>query len=155
MIQFNGMPTDSVRALQQGGLDAHGQQAESAISDGEGNPCRHCLEMIEKDAPFLVLAWRPFSGINPYTETGPIFLHSIACEAYDNDTESLPPVLADSADFIVRGYDVDERIVYGTGGVVPREEIVRRAEKLFENKRVCFIHVRSSSNNCWQARIDN
>lgn len=154
MIRFNGLPTDPVRAVQQGGADVHGQLADTAISDGEGNPCRHCLQMIEKGVPFLIVAWRPFVGINPYSETGPVFLHSTECEAFYADTDSLPPVLEDSSDYIVRGYDVNERIVYGTGGVVLKGHIVKRARQLFEDERVSFIHVRSSSNNCWQARID-
>lgn len=155
MIRFKGLPTKPVRALQQGGLDVQGQSAEPAISDGEGNPCRHCLQMIEKGVPFLIVAWRPFASINPYTETGPIFLHAAACEAFDSDTEALPQVLEDSPDFIMRGYDENERIVYGTGGIVRRESIVQNARELFGDKRVSFVHVRSSSNNCWQARIDN
>ncbi|MEE9321168.1 MAG: DUF1203 domain-containing protein [Granulosicoccus sp.] len=155
MIRFKGMPTESVRMLQQGGVDVQGQVAEHAISDGEGNPCRHCLQMIEKKAPFLIVAWRPFAGINPYTETGPIFLHSTACKAFDSDSDALPQVLEGSPDFIMRGYDVNERIVYGTGGVVLREHIVQQAIALFANEQVCFVHVRSSSNNCWQARIDS
>ena len=151
---FLGLSTDHVRTLQAGGLDANGQKPERAISDGEGVPCRHCLTMIQKDDPYLILANRPFVSINPYAEVGPIFLHANNCSAYSGPNDVLPPVLNDSPDFIVRGYSADERIVYGTGGVVARETIVQRASELLDDPSVRFVHVRSARNNCWQARIE-
>jgi hypothetical protein len=56
------------------------------------------------DEPLLVLAYRPFPELQPYAETGPIFLHKNPCARYAAE-EVLPPVLASSRDFIVRGYN--------------------------------------------------
>ena len=149
-MRFHGLPTAAVRLLQGGAPDSNGQAPERAVSDGEGNPCRHCLRMIERDAPMLVLAHRPFEAVNPYAEVGPIFLHAEPCEAYAGD-DPLPPVL-ESPRYIARGYGADERIVYGTGGVVERDELRARAEALLADERVRFVDVRSAANNCWQAR---
>jgi hypothetical protein len=65
----------------------------------------------------------------------------------------VPEILA-SSDYIVRGYGADERIVYGTGGVVETTAIPARAETLLAMPAVDFVHVRSSRNNCFQLRIE-
>ena len=65
----------------------------------------------------------------------------------------MPPCL-DSPAYLVRGYGADERIVYGTGEVAALTDLPARAEALLSDARVAFVHVRSASNNCWQARID-
>jgi Protein of unknown function (DUF1203) len=54
----------------------------------------------------------------------------------------------------VRGYGADDRIVYGTGGVVATEAIAARAGELFADAQVAYLHVRSARNNCYQCRID-
>ncbi len=73
MLQFIAMPTEIARALQSGSLDANGQLCETHVSDGAGNPCRHCLKEIPEGAAMLVLAYRPFDQLPPYAETGPVF----------------------------------------------------------------------------------
>ena len=62
--------------------------------------------------------------------------------------------MLNSSDYIVRGYGPDDRIVYGTGGVIPRDGIPARAADLLEDARVAYVHVRSARNNCFQVRID-
>ena len=99
----------------------------------------------------LVLAHRPFPAPQPYAEVGPIFLCADACEA--GGGEALPEMLA-SPDYIVRGYGADDRIVYGTGGVVATGAIPARAAALLADARVAYVHVRSARNNCYQLRID-
>ncbi|TIT59518.1 MAG: DUF1203 domain-containing protein, partial [Mesorhizobium sp.] len=48
----------------------------------------------------------------------------------------------------------DDRIVYGSGGVIPTDAIVARAETLFEREDIAYVHVRSARNNCYQCRIE-
>jgi hypothetical protein len=151
-IQFKALPTEAVRALQQGGADAYGNIPERRMSDGDGVPCRHCLKNVASGKPYLVLAYRPFPALQPYAETGPIFLHAEECERA-GEKEALPEML-ESSDYIVRGYGADDRIVYGTGGVTPTTGIADRAEALFERDDVAYIHVRSARNNCYQCRIE-
>ena len=150
-IQFSPIRTDIVRAYQAGGSDANGQVPERQISDGGGNPCRHCLKMIPAGAEMLVLAHRPFPVPQPYAELGPIFLCADPCEAGGGVD---PPEMLASTDYILRGYGADDRIVYGTGGVVATGAIPARAEELFADARVAYVHVRSARNNCFQCRID-
>lgn len=150
-MRYVAIPTDVVRAYQAGGLDANGQVPERVVSDGGGNPCRHCLKLIPEGAGMLVLAHRPFPAPQPYAEVGPIFLCADPCPA--GGGEALPEILV-SPDYIVRGYGPDDRIVYGTGGVVATGAIPARAAELLEAERVAYVHVRSARNNCYQLRID-
>ena len=151
MPKFFPIPTEIVRACQAGSVDSYGLLPERRVSDGGGNPCRHCLQMIPEGAGMLVLAHRPFGSLQPYAETGPIFLCADACEA--GGGEEVPEILA-SPDYIVRGYGPDERIVYGTGGVVPTGWIAARAEEVLAMPGVAFVHVRSARNNCFQVRVE-
>ncbi len=151
MIRFTPMLTKTVRAYQAGGPDANGQPPERHIAEGTGNPCRHCLRMIPEGNGLLILAHRPFPSPQPYAELGPIFLCADACEA--GGGEDMPEILA-SPEYIVRGYGADDRIVYGTGGVIATESIPARAKALLADPAIAYVHVRSARNNCYQVRID-
>lgn len=151
-IHFTPLPTKTARAYQAGGLDANGQRPERVVAQGNGNPCRHCLQMIPEGAGMLILAHRPFPTPQPYAEIGPIFLCADACKA-PTPGGALPAILA-SSDYIVRGYGADDRIVYGTGAVVPVGQISAEADARLADPRVAYVHVRSSRNNCYQLRID-
>ena len=148
---FTAMPAKEAEAFRAGAPDAYGLMPEKAVSPG-GMPCRHCLSQIEEGEAMLILAYRPFPSLQPYAETGPIFLHAQACKRYPQ-TAAIPPML-DSLDYIVRGYGADDRIVYGTGAVTATGEIVSRARHLLERADVAYVHVRSARNNCYQCRID-
>ena len=150
-MHFTPIPTDIVRAYQSGAPDANGQVPERQISDGDGNPCRHCLQNIPEGAAMLVLAHRPFPTPQPYAEVGPIFLCADPCEAGGGD--ALPEVL-DSPTYIVRGYGAEDRIVYGSGAVVATEALAEEAARRLQDPRIAYVHVRSARNNCYQVRID-
>ncbi|MEZ5754861.1 MAG: DUF1203 domain-containing protein [Paracoccaceae bacterium] len=66
---------------------------------------------------------------------------------------AVPEILA-SHDYIVRGYGADERIFYGTGGVVATADVPARAAEVLAMPGVAFVHVRSARNNCFQVRIE-
>lgn len=150
-LHFIPIPTETVRALQAGAADANGQSPERHVSDGGGNPCRHCLQMIPAGAGMLILAHRPFTRLQPYAESGPIFLCADPCAP--GGGPDLPAMLG-SPDYILRGYSAEERIVYGTGAVVPTARILAEAEARLADPRVAFLHIRSARNNCFQCRID-
>ncbi|RUS60076.1 DUF1203 domain-containing protein [Pseudorhodobacter sp. E13] len=150
-LRFTPIPTKTVRAYQAGGPDANGQTPERQIAQGGSNPCRHCLKMIPDGAEMLVLAHRPFASVQPYAELGPIFLCADACEP--GGGAEMPEILA-SPGYILRGYSAEERILYGTGGVVALADIPAVAAAKLSDPRVAFVHVGSASNNCYQLRVD-
>lgn len=155
-VRFVPIPTETVRRYRAGGPDANGQVPERHVAEGSGNPCRHCLGMIPAGAGMLVLSHRPFPAPQPYAEQGPIFLCADDCEAGGRAAgggAAVPAMLA-SPDYILRGYGHDDRIVYGTGGVVATAAIPARAAGLLADPGVAYVHVRSARNNCFQCRIE-
>lgn len=151
---FKALPTEEIRALQAGGPDAYGMPPERRVSDGDGVPCRHCLRNVAAGDAYLILAYRPFPALQPYAETGPIFLHAEPCERAA-ETEMMPELFGRTPEYIVRGYSADDRIVYGTGAVVPTLDIVTRADELLARPDVAYLHMRSAKNNCYQCRIEH
>lgn len=141
------------RGSREGAPDANGQPAERRVSDGDGVPCRHCLDDVAAGEPFLIAAYRPFPRPQPYAEIGPIFLHAEPCPRR-GETPDLPPVLAARERVLMRGYGADDRIVYGTGQVVPTAELPESAARLLGRGDVDYVHVRSASNNCYTCRIE-
>lgn len=149
-IRFAPLDPDFVSAIRSGGPDANGLPAEQAVSDGKGFPCRSCLDTVPKGAGVLVLAARPFPDLQPYAECGPIFLCSETCEPWGG--EGPPPILEESPDYLVKGYGHDDRIVYGTGLITPREEVEGYAAALLAREDIAFVDVRSARNNCFLTR---
>lgn len=150
-VQFVAMETALVRALQGGAPDANGMLPERHRAIGAGNPCRHCLGLIAEGAGMLILAHRPFPALQPYAECGPIFLCADTCA--QGGGVSLPAMLA-SPDYILRGYGADDRIVYGSGAVVPTKALIAEAEARFANPAIRYLHIRSARNNCFQCRVE-
>lgn len=152
MPKITALDTETVTAWRAGQPDANGQTAERAISDGAGTPCRHCLRDVPKGEEMLILAHRPFPAPQPYAETGPIFLCAGPCSRHTGD--GVPEVLTSSPDYLLKGYCEKDRIVYGTGAITPQAQLMARAQEIFKDPRVAYIHIRSARNNCYQARID-
>jgi hypothetical protein len=153
-LNYSGMPSDLAAGYRAGALDANGQLPERRISDGDGVPCRHCLENVAAGATYLVLAYRPFPAPQPYAELGPIFLHAEACPAYEPAAGLPEREQRGSSGRILRGYGADDRIVYGTGIVVANDGIEAAAAAILERPDVAYVHMRSATNNCFTLRID-
>lgn len=151
-IRYEAISTDIARSLQNGDPDAYGNLPERATAAGSRIPCRHCLKLIERGDEYLIVAHRPFGNLQPYSETGPIFLHADFCERAK--PSAVRPDMLNSPAYLVRGYDAGERIVYGTGQVVPTSELGSYARSLLADTSISFVHVRSAENNCFQCRIE-
>jgi len=140
-----------VAQIRAGGPDANGQPAERAISDGMGKPCRCCLRPVPAGAEMLILSARPFDTLHPYAEQGPIFFCADDCVPWEED--GLPPILESSPQYLLKAYDADERIIYGTGQITARADLETYAQTLFARDDVAYIDVRSATNNCFLTRI--
>ena len=152
-LRVTPIPTEHAQLYWSGGLDAHGLKPERHISEGTGVPCRHCLNTVSAGEPYLILAYCPFGELQPYAEVGPIFLHASPCDTYD-DNEAIPEIYLNGEARILRGYDRNDRIIYGTGKVVHPQDIAAYAEELLDDLTTAYVHVRSSMNNCLAFRID-
>ncbi len=152
-LKFVALATETARSLQAGSPDANGQAPERDISDGSAVPCRHCLSDVAAGEPFLILAHRPFRDAQPYAETGPIFPHAEPCQRHGEVAE-VPALFLNREQLLIRGYGFDDRIVYGTGQVIPSAEIAAVARDLLARPEVAYLHLRSAGNNCYQCRIE-
>ncbi len=150
-LRVSGVPSDQVAAVRAGGGDANGQPALRRRAEGVGNPCRHCLGLIAEGDEKLVLSYRPFPGLQPYAEVGPIFLHAADCDRYESD--SLPEWFRYLQPALVRGYSGDDWIVYETGAVVSGADLEHACRTILARDDVAYVHVRSKF-NCFQCRVD-
>ncbi|MEM7498359.1 MAG: DUF1203 domain-containing protein [Pseudomonadota bacterium] len=148
-FKFIPLPTNEVRAFQAGCRDANGLPPERQVSDGTVG-CRHCLRNIEEGADCLLVAYAPFSTLQPYAERGPLYICASACSP-DDPSAAIPEML-DSPRYLVRGYDADERIIYGTGSVCETTSLADRIGALLDEPGVAFVDIRSAANNCFQCR---
>ena len=152
-IRFVALPAEQAAALRAGEPDAYGRAPEQYVSPESGAPCRHCLREIEAGESLLTLAYRPFPKIQPFAETGPIFMHAEPCERYP-ETDRVPEMFLKRAQMLIRGYDRRHRIVYGTGQAVPTEEVVSAASELLARPEIAYVHLRSAQYNCYQCRVE-
>lgn len=150
-LRIEGIPTRECERIWRGGLDANGQPALTRIAEGAANPCRHCLGLIPAGEQKLVLAYRPFAALQPYAETGPIFLHAEPCARYASD--AVPGWFAFLDPAVVRGYGRDHWIRYETGAVVRGAEIEEACRRILADPDVAYVHVRSKF-GCFQCRVD-
>ncbi len=150
-FKVKGIATTEAQLLQTGGLDANQQPAQVHIADAGANPCRHCLGLIVEGDEMLILGYRPFDGVQPYAETGPIFLHKNSCEHYDSD--QLPDWFEFLDPAVIRGYTNKDWIVYETGAVVAGSELSATCHAILSDPAVAYIHIRSKF-NCFQCRVE-
>ena len=101
----------------------------------------------------LVLAHHPFPEMQPYAETGPIFLCGAECDRHP-DSEDLPGLFRDYDSILIRGYGENDRIRYGTGEVVSMAALPEALAARFAKPDVAYVHMRSSRNNCFQCRVE-
>ena len=55
---------------------------------------------------------------------------------------------------LVRGYGDDDRIKYGTGGIVRTRDLQSHCAALLADSSVSYLHLRSALNNCYQCRVE-
>ena len=150
-LRIEGIPHEHAARLWGGGLDWNGQAPLRRIAEGGANPCRHCLGLIAEGSPKLVFGYRPFEALQPYAETGPVFLHAEPCTRYEGDR--LPDWFAFLDPALVRGYGADDWIRYDSARVVRGAEITAACEAILSAPSVAYVHVRSKF-NCFQCRVD-
>ena len=150
-ITYHPYDPEWVKNIRNGGPDDYAMPAEKTISDGSGNPCRYCLDEVPKGAAMLICAARPFPDLQPYAETGPIFLCADDCTAYT--VAAMPPVLANRGQCLLKAYGTDNRIIYGTGQITQTADIDSYCKTLFSDSQVAYIDARSVLNNCFTVRI--
>lgn len=138
-LVVRGVRSEEVDRIRRGGADANGQAALTRMAEGQKK---------------LVVEYRPFDALHPYSGTGPIFLREFLrerpCERFESD--SLPAWLAFMDPAIIRGYGSDDWIRNDTGNVVPGPTLAAACRQILGDDTVAYVHIRSKFNG-FQCRV--
>jgi len=150
-IRVSGIDSALAERIRTTLRDDFGNELHVQITqDVRSNPCRHCLRLTNPGERLILFAHRPFTTTGPYAETGPIFIHADACEAY-GETSVFPADFQDRP-WTVRAYDGAGNIV--TGVVAQAGGAQAAIERQFEDPAVTFIHLRSPSWGCYDFQVE-
>ena len=112
-------------------------------------PCRHCLRWAQPGERVILFPYPAIPAGYPYSESGPIFVHSEACERY-KATGEFPADFRNGRVFRAynSGYDmIDAKPVNG-------DESEAVIEKLLGNPETAFVDARSADRGCYTFRIE-
>ena len=136
---------DAARRVVKAGAADH---AVITVDSHGSSPCRHCLRWAQPGERVILFPYTAIPSGQPYSETGPIFVHTDECKRY-SATDEYP------ADFrngrVFRAYDsnykiVDAKVVNGS-----EPEVV--IESLLQNPDTAFVDVRSVTYGCFTFRV--
>src|ERR1044071_1341068 len=111
-------------------------------------PCRHCLRWAQPGERVILFPYAAIPSGQPYSETGPIFVHADECQRY-SATNEYP------ADFrngrVFRAYDSSYNIIDAQVMNDREPEVV--IESLLQNSDTAFVDVRSVTRGCFTFRV--
>ena len=147
-FQIVPLPTeiaDAARRLANTGAADH---AVITVDSPESSPCRHCLQWAEPGERVVLFPYTAIPAGQPYSETGPIFVHADECQRYSTINEY-------PADFrngrVFRAYDSNYNII--DAQVVDGSEPEVVIESLFQNPETAFVDARSVTRGCFTFRV--
>ena len=142
------LPTEIAEAARRAANAGAADHALVTVDSPKSAPCRHCLRWAQPGERVILFPYAAIPSGQPYSETGPIFVHANDCQRY-SATNEYP------ADFrngrVFRAYDskyniIDAQIVNGS-----KPEVL--IERLFQNPDTAFVDVRSVTRGCFTFRI--
>jgi hypothetical protein len=127
------------------------ERSISEMVDAEnGYPCRRCLKDGHLGEEMLLVPYDPFLAVSPYSGPGPIFVHRKDCTRYQCDG-SVPEQQRRRL-LSVRAYNASHMMV--DFAVVEGNSLTERAESLFADAKVDYLHVHYAGPGCFAVRID-
>jgi hypothetical protein len=136
---------DAARRAVNAGAPDH---ALITVDEPGSAPCRHCLRWAQPGERVILFPYAAIPSGQPYSETGPIFVHANECQRY-SETNEYP------ADFrngrVVRAYDSTYNII--DAQVMNGSEPEAVIESLFQNPDTAFVDVRSVTRGCFTFRV--
>ena len=147
-FQIVPLPTEIADAARRAANAGAADHAVITVDSPESAPCRHCLRWAEPGERVVLFPYTAIPSGQPYSETGPIFVHADKCQRY-SATNEYP------ADFrngrVFRAYDSNYNII--DAQVVDGSEPEVVMENLFENPETVFVDARSMTRGCFTFRI--
>lgn len=142
MLQFTALPAPLVVNQD--------NSIRKIVDSPSGYPCRRCLEDGNLGEEMDLVSYDPFPAASPYTGPGPIFVHRKDCPRYQCDGSV--PDQQHRRLLSVRAYDVNHLMV--GFAVVEGKNLAERAESLFADAKVEYLHVHNAGPGCFAVRID-
>lgn len=128
--------------------DAAGRQVVE-WRDGERHQCRACLELSREDETVLLASLTPFESVQPYAETGPVFLHERAC-AFTQPENAWPSEFPRSP--VLRAYSAKDEIV--DAALVGDRRVEDAVGALLAREDVAYVHARNAAYGCYMFRVE-
>lgn len=142
------LPTEIADAARRAVNAGAADHALITVDESGSAPCRHCLQWAQPGERVILFPYAAIPSGQPYSETGPIFVHANECQRY-SATNEYP------ADFrngrVFRAYDSNYNII--DAQIVNGDEPEIAIESLFQNPDTAFVDARSVTRGCFTFRI--
>jgi hypothetical protein len=142
------LPTEIADAARRAVNAGAADHALITVDEPGSAPCRHCLRWAQPGERVILFPYAAITSGQPYSETGPIFVHANECQRY-SATNEYP------ADFrngrVFRAYDSNYNII--DAQIVNGDEPEIAIESLFQNPDAAFVDVRSVTRGCFTFRV--
>jgi hypothetical protein len=147
-LRIISLPAEIANAARRAVNASAADHALITVDTPESAPCRHCLRWAQPGERVILFPYAAIPSGQPYSETGPIFVHADGCERY-SATNEYP------ADFrhgrVFRAYNSKYNII--DAQVVDGSEPEVLIERLFQNPDTAFVDVRSVTRGCFTFRV--
>ncbi len=151
MYRIQSVPQEvltAIRALAHSRPEDARVEVSTAPESGYG-PCRSCLRQFNPGERRVLFRHRPMHGGALHDESGPVFVHLDACEAYPPQG-GFPPEVSDgrcAIELTLRSYSQDGRLLQGA--LLGNESIDALIERLFANPEAQRIRVYNAEYGCF------
>jgi hypothetical protein len=143
------LPTEVADAARSAAAAGAPDHAIVTANSPNGYPCRHCLRWDRPGEHMILFPYSSIPSGRPYSESGPIFVHSEPCERYAA-TEQYPADFRSSR--VLRAYNSRDDMIDAT--VISDNEPEPMIEQLLQNPETSFLQVRSLTHGCYTMRIE-
>ena len=124
--------------------------ARRYVAGDQGFPCRVSLEDAARGERLVLVPFTHQPADSPYRASGPIFIREAAVQA-SFDVNEVPEQLRRRL-LSLRAYDADALMV--DAEVVEGQDLESLVERLFDDRRVQYLHVHFARPGCYACRID-
>ena len=142
------LPTEIADAARRAVNAGAADHALITVDEPGSAPCRHCLRWAQPGERVILFPYAAIPSGQPYSETGPIFVHANECQRYSAANE-YPAGFRNGRVF--RAYDSNYNII--DAQIVNGNEPEIAIESLFQNPDTAFVDVRSVTRGCFTFRV--
>ena len=143
------LSTEIAEAARRSAKTGASDHAVITADSPNGYPCRHCLRWAQPGERMILFPFAAIAPGRPYSESGPIFVHTEPCDRYAT-THEFPPEFRNGR--VIRAYNSKHEIIAAevANGEGPEPVI----ERFLQRSETAFVHVRSASHGCYTMEVE-